>query len=215
MGRQGEAQVRSQRTGGRRGRGGWRALLVLAALAGLLYLGRPWWLQALGHFLIQEDAPEKADMAVVLAGDGYGHRVLKGVELAQQGYVPRLLVDGPPGYYDTNEAELAMQFALNRGARAEIMIPLHMRVTSTMAEARVIDLELRKRQVAKVLVITSNYHTRRARAVFRRYGSPGIEYRFVGAPDEYFDPDNWWRSREAEKVLLIEYLKLFAWWAGI
>jgi uncharacterized SAM-binding protein YcdF (DUF218 family) len=215
MGRQGGIQVRSQRARKRRGRGGWRALLVLAVLAGLLYVGRPWWLRAVGHFLIQEDAPEKADMAVVLAGDGYGRRVLRGVELAQQGYVPRVLVDGPAGYYDSNEADLAIQFAVNRGARLEIMTPLHMRATSTVDEARIVDRELRQRRAAKALVITSNYHTRRARAVFRKYGSPGIEYRFVASPDEYFNPDNWWRSREAEKILLIEYLKLFAWWAGI
>lgn len=215
MGRQGEKQIQSRRTRGGRGRGGWRVLLALAVLAGLLYAGRPWWLRAVGRFLIQEDAPEKADLAVVLAGDGYGRRVLKGVELAQQGYVARLLVDGPAGYYDSNEADLAIQFAVNRGARPDIMIPLHMRATSTVDEARIVDRELRQRRAAKALVITSNYHTRRARAVFRKYGSPGIEYRFVASPDEYFNPDDWWRSREAEKILLIEYLKLLAWWAGI
>jgi uncharacterized SAM-binding protein YcdF (DUF218 family) len=215
MKRQAETPVRSQRTRAHRGGGGWRALLLLAVLAGLLYLGRSFWLPALGHFLIKEEVPEKADMAVVLAGDGYGRRILRGVELAQQGYAPRVLVDGPAGYYDSNEADLAVQFAVNRGARRDLLIPMHMKANSTMDEAKNVDRELRRRGAAKVLVVTSNYHTRRAGAVFRKYGSPGITYRFVAAPDEYFNPDNWWRSREAQKVLLIEYLKLFAWWARI
>jgi hypothetical protein len=32
----------------------------------------------------------------------------------------------------------------------------------------------------------------------------------VAAPDEYFRADGWWRSREASKIFLIEWMKTFA-----
>ncbi|HEV2112670.1 MAG TPA: hypothetical protein VGR50_00900, partial [Terriglobales bacterium] len=56
------------------------------------------------------------------------------------------------------------------------------------------------------------YHTRRARSVFRRYASRDIQYLFVAAPDEDFTPEDWWHSRDAEKVVFLEYAKLFDWW---
>ncbi len=183
---------------------------VVVILAGL-YAGRPIWLRQMGEFLIKAQSPEPADMAVVLAGDGYGHRILKAVELVRQGYVPQVLVDGPPGMYGYDESRLAIQFAVDQGAPPEIFIPLPMRARSTIAESQAVDAVLRKRNVRTALVVTSNFHTRRAAAVFRNLGSP-VRYIVVAAPDEDFRPEDWWHSREAQKVVVQEYAKLLYWW---
>ncbi|HZS49773.1 MAG TPA: hypothetical protein VFA54_02855, partial [Bryobacterales bacterium] len=68
-------------------------------LLALIYAGRHLWLREIGEFLVVSDAPQNADIAVVLAGDGFGRRILKAAELVRQGYVPRVLVDGPRGMY--------------------------------------------------------------------------------------------------------------------
>jgi uncharacterized SAM-binding protein YcdF (DUF218 family) len=58
----------------------------------------------------------------------------------------------------------------------------------------------------KVLLVTSDYHTRRAGKIFRSAG-PDLQFVVVAAPDNSFTPDGWWRSRQGEKVFLIEWLK--------
>ena len=46
-------------------------------------------LTALGAYLEQDSLPAKADVAFVLAGDGYGRRILKGVAWFARAYAPR------------------------------------------------------------------------------------------------------------------------------
>ncbi|HYM11231.1 MAG TPA: YdcF family protein [Bryobacterales bacterium] len=189
-----------------------RKWLLAVALVAALYLGRTLWLRGIGEFLVRAEPPQAADLGVVLAGDGYGHRILKGVELVRQGYVRQLLVDGPRGMYGFDESQLAIHYAVDEGAPPGIFIPFPIQARSTVAEARMVDAELRKRGVHKALIITSNFHTRRAGSVFRHFGSAGIQYIVVAAPDEDFAPGDWWRSREAQKVVFFEYAKLFHWW---
>src|SRR5712692_6005668 len=189
-----------------------RWVILLLVLVAAIYASRSFWLRQMGLFLVSAEAPEPAEIAVVLAGDAYGHRIIKAVDLVRQGYVKEVLVDGPRGYYDFDESKLAIQFAVDRGAPREIFTPLRMRARSTVTEVKTVDAELQKRRIRKALVVTSNFHTRRARSVFRRFGSPNIRYVMVEAPDEDFRPEDWWRTRDAQKVFVIEYLKLLDWW---
>ncbi len=176
------------------------------------YASRSFWLRQIGAFLVSAEAPEPADVAVVLAGDGYGHRMMRAVDLVRQGYVKEVVVDGPRGYYDWDESRLAIQFAVDRGAPREIFTPLRTTARSTVTEARAVEAELQRRNIHKALIVTSNFHTRRTRSVFQRFGSPKIRYVIVEAPDEDFRPEDWWRTRDAQKVVVLEYLKLLDWW---
>ena len=73
------------------------------------------WLPWLGYLLIHDDGPAKADMAVVLAGDFYGHRIEKAAELVRAGYVPAALVSGPAGMYGNYESDLAIPYIVRKG----------------------------------------------------------------------------------------------------
>jgi uncharacterized SAM-binding protein YcdF (DUF218 family) len=68
--------------------------------------------------------------------------------------------------------------------------------------------------VHRYLLVTSDYHTGRAGRIFRAR-SAGLEVHVVAAPDEYFDPDAWWRNREARKTFLIEWQKTLATFVGM
>lgn len=182
-------------------------LLLLLLAAGLAYQTRGSWLPAIGEFLVQADQPEQAEIIVVLAGDGYGDRIMKAVELAAEGFAPKILVDGPTEFYGVSEADLAIPFAVSRGASRRIFDPFPMEATSTMEESQLVDEELRRRGVAKALVVTSNFHTRRARSIFRKHGSGEVDYVFIAAPNRDFRPEDWWLSREGRKTVLLEYLK--------
>ena len=92
------------------------------------------WLAWLGRFLVKTDAPEQAGIAVVLSGDGNGHRLLKAVEVVEQGYAPKVLIVGPEGSYGARESDLAMDFARRRGLNTAILDPFVTDISSTFEE---------------------------------------------------------------------------------
>lgn len=186
----------------------------MTVLAAALAFTHETWLGALGRYLVEAEEPEKADMVVVLAGDGFGHRILKAAELVRQGYAPSILVSGPPGLYGYHECDLAIPYAVKKGYPEKWFIPLPMDTYSTREEAEIIIPELRKRGVKKFLLVTSDFHTRRAGAIFRRYAGD-LQFRVVASKDEFFRPDAWWRDRQAGRVFVFEWAKTVAGWLGV
>ena len=180
--------------------------IVLVALLVIAFATRSLWLSALGWALINAEPPSKADIAVVLGGDFYGHRILKAADLVRGGYVPRVLVSGPPGFYGQHECDLAIPYAVRHGYSPEWFIAFPHSALSTDEEARTVVPELRRTGVHTFLLVTSDYHTARARRIFRRY-TGGLEMHVVAAPDEFFRPQDWWRNRQAEKTFLLEWAK--------
>src|SRR5579885_2456211 len=145
----------------------------------LLAATHVWWLTALGRGLVRSEEPVRADVAVVLGGDYCGQRILTASELVRAGYVPRVLVSGPMGFYGHFECDLAVAFAVRFGYPVQWYIRFPNAATSTSDEARLIVPELRRRGVRRFLLVTSNFHTARAARLFRRAGSD-LEMRVVG-----------------------------------
>jgi uncharacterized SAM-binding protein YcdF (DUF218 family) len=164
---------------------------------------------SLGSLLIRAKAPEAADIAVVLAGDYYGRRILKGAELVRQGYVSKVLISGPKGFYGSYESEYAIAYAVEKGFPREWFIPFHHSATSTEEEAAAIIPELRRMRVQHYLLVTSDYHTGRAGRIFRRHGRD-LQVTVVAAPDESFHAESWWKSREGRKTFYMEWSKTVA-----
>jgi uncharacterized SAM-binding protein YcdF (DUF218 family) len=193
-----------------------RFLLFFAAIllvAGIAAASRDWWLRAIGSALIHDDGPAKAEIAVVLAGDYWGNRIVKGGQMVRLGYVPAVLVSGPSGFYGHYECEPAIAYAVRQGFPADWFIPAPNNARSTQEEAWAILPELHRRNMHSVLLVTSDYHTRRALRIFRRTERKmggGMEIRAVAAPDEEFHPDSWWRSRQGQKVAFMEWTKTLA-----
>jgi uncharacterized SAM-binding protein YcdF (DUF218 family) len=180
-------------------------LLATAATASL-------WLPKIVAPLIRDDGPAKADVAVVLAGDQWGNRVLKGAELVRDGFVPAVVVSGPP-FYAEHECDAAINFAVMRGYPREWFIPAPNDALSTREEARAMLDVLRRRAVRNFLLVTSDYHTARSARIYRaeeqRLGG-GPAFRAVAAPDRFFRRDSWWRSREGLKTVFFEWSKTVA-----
>ena len=166
-------------------------------------------LAAFGNFLVQAGPPQNADIIVVLAGDGFGRRILKAAELVKEGFAPRALVSGPYGMYGNYECDLAIPFAVKAGYPESYFVHLEHRARSTADEARVVVEKLRATGVKRVLLVTSNYHTRRSGRIFHR-AAPDLNIFVVSAPDEFFKPDSWWHDREARKIFLLEWTKTVA-----
>ena len=187
-------------------------LLVVLIALGLVFEQRI--LGAIGSYLIDAEPPVKADIAVVLAGDGRGNRILKAGELVKQGFVSSALVSGPDGNFGFSECDLAIPFAVKAGYPESYFVHFENTARSTYDEARVVVEELHRLGVHSVLVVTSDYHTRRAGRMYRN-AAPDLRITMVAAPDTYFTQDGWWHNREGQKTALYEWMKTVAVWVGI
>jgi hypothetical protein len=55
-----------------------------------------------------------------------------------------------------------------------------------------------------VILVTSDYHTRRSRYICERLFPAGTVLRVVAARDADYDPENWWESRGGIKIFTHE-----------
>jgi uncharacterized SAM-binding protein YcdF (DUF218 family) len=178
------------------------AFAAASVLALLAYL-RP---AVLGQALVVSDPLEKADLIYVLAGDFFGSRVLLGADLGARGYAPRVLLSGGR-YGDQYEGDMAANFAVEHGYSRSLFCPVRLDATSTIDEARAIGPVFSRMGARRIILVTSNFHSRRVALVFRLF-LPGVHFRVEAAPDLKFDPNSWWKSQPGRDLLLSEYKKL-------
>lgn len=181
--------------------------MLALALSVALLVYHPVWLKAAGRFLIQTDQPKRADLVLVLGGDWLGYRILQAAKLVEQGYAPQVLVSSPHALFGRHEAEFSIPFAVEKGYPKQWFEPIRIAAASTKEEARELVPELRRRGVNTVLVVTTNFHTRRARRIFRAEAHGNPEILVVAAQDKHFRPDDWWTNREAQKAVFLEWTK--------
>ncbi len=148
-------------------------------------------------------------MIVVIGGDFTGSRILKGAELAREGYAPKVLVSGAGAIFGQHESEFAIDFAVQRGYPRDEFIPSRYPAVSTRDEADADIAKMRKLGVRKYLLVTSIWHTARAGRIFRREG-PGLEEHTIGAPDPMWHEGQWWEDREGRKLWFFEAVKTVA-----
>lgn len=169
---------------------------------------------ALGGYLVQSEPPQKSDVILVLAGDASGSRIIKAAEMVRQGYAPKVLVSGPFGIYGHYESDLEIPFAVQHGYPETYFESFENRAHSTMEEANVVIPRLRQMGAKNVLLVTSDFHTRRAGKIYR-HQAPDLTFDVIGAPDPHFTPSSWWHDREGRKTFLIEWMKTVAEWFGL
>jgi uncharacterized SAM-binding protein YcdF (DUF218 family) len=186
--------------------------LLCAAILIAVFSQKILW--AMGAVLVNSQAPEKADMVVVLAGDASGHRLRKGIELVMDGYAPKIMLSGPFMIYGVRESLRAAAYAEQLGMRHDQVIPIERNDFSTNDEARDIVPVLRQMGVHRYLLVTSPSHTARAGRLFHRYG-PDLELRTVAAPDPAWCRGYWWTARECRKTWVTEAAKNVAYLFGI
>jgi uncharacterized SAM-binding protein YcdF (DUF218 family) len=171
-------------------------------------------LSAFGSYLVRAGPPEKADAALVLAGDNSGNRILTAAELMRQRFVRKVVVSGPGRVYGLHECDLAIAWAVKNGYPESYFEHAEHFAHSTEEEARATLPQLRHDGYRRIILVTSNYHTRRAAKVFRA-AAPDLTFLVVAAPDDYFSANGWWHNREGQKIFLIEWEKTVAAWFGL
>lgn len=168
-----------------------------------------WLIADSGRFLVI-DQPQRADVILVLAGET-DRRPSRALELLSQGYASRLVLDVPADgkVYGSTLVEVARRWAdALPQASAIVVCPIH--GLSTKAEALDASECLRHVGGSSTLLVTSDFHTRRALSVFRRR-IPNRTFAVAAAYDSTQFGVHWWRHRQWAKTNVDEWLRLL-WW---
>jgi hypothetical protein len=165
-----------------------------------------------GSFLVL-DAPRPSDVIVVLAGET-DRRPERALQLLAQGYGRRMVLDVPADakIYEFTQIELARKYIQDL-PQAELIRVCPIVGLSTKDESKDAEKCIAREGGKSVLIVTSDFHTRRALGVFRRE-IPGHEYSIAAARDETQFGVRWWTHRQWAKTFLNEWLRL-VWWKAV
>lgn len=183
-------------------------LLMLVAVGAAAYLQREPLLESMARFLIIQDPLESADVIVVLSGGQGDERVAQGAQLFHERRAPRVLLSGGMGRMELSTTELMRRQALRHGIPESALL-FERDSTSTAEQARYLRPILEARGFRRAIIVTSSYHSRRTRYLFRHIftGSP-VDARIYPVQKDIFSPVKWWtRDWDTEEVVL-EYIKL-------
>ena len=115
------------------------------------------------------DPLEHADLIYVLAGDFWGSRVLLAARLGAQGWAPKVVMSG--GMYSSGEisgytGDLAADFAVKQGYPRSLFLAFPLSARSTVDEARAMGPIFHRLGAKRIILVTSNFHSRRASGGF-------------------------------------------------
>jgi len=153
------------------------------------------------------DEPGKSDAIVVLAGET-NVRPARAMELLRQGVAPRVFLDAEARalIYDQQLIEIAQKYVngLNEANRVSVCPIVGF---STNAEADDVSRCLQSTGAHRVLIVTSEFHTRRALMIFRRR-LPQYQINVAAARNPAQFGEAWWTNREWAKTTFDEWLKM-------
>ena len=178
-----------------------RVLVLLVAVA--------WLIANSGKFLVIDD-PQRADAILVLAGET-DHRPARALELLSQEYAPRVVLDVPADelVFGSSLLQFAQNWA-NAQPQSHALSICAIHGLSTKAEAQEAAQCLHKEGARSVLIVTSDYHTRRALSQFHKE-APDFTFHVAAAYDPTQFGVRWWQHRQWAKTNFDSWLRLL-WW---
>jgi uncharacterized SAM-binding protein YcdF (DUF218 family) len=181
------------------------ALLMFAMLVTAVYLVRHPLMRLAGDWWEVDDRPERADAIVVLGDDNFGgERAVRAAQLFRGGMAPMVVASGRLLRPYAGIAELIERDLQAQGVPANAILRFPQRAANTREEAQALRDLVASRGWRRVLVVTSNYHTRRARYIFRKVFPPQVSVLIISAPDSDYDADRWWETRQGKKLFFLE-----------
>jgi uncharacterized SAM-binding protein YcdF (DUF218 family) len=163
--------------------------------------------------LLVVDAPRASDVILVLGGES-DRRPARALELLDQGYARRVVIDvsATDRIYNFSPVQLAQEYVQSLPQRASVRI-CPIKGLSTREEAHDAEKCLADEGVSRILIVTSDYHTRRSLSTFR-HEIRQKSFSVAAARDDTQFGTHWWTNRQWAKTCLDEWLRL-VWWNGV
>lgn len=157
---------------------------------------------AFGAWLVTSDPLEPA-AAIVVFGGGVPFRAMEAARLYHQGFASTVwLTQGAPEENDLELARLGItrtpEYVYSEEVLKKVGIPstairiLPQPVRNTAEEVRCIAQVAEAGDTHKVILVTSKYHTRRVKILWRELTAGKIQA-IVRYDSDSFDPRHWWR----------------------
>lgn len=170
-----------------------------------------------GDLLIASNPPpQHVDAAVVLQGSIAAEkaRIAGAMNLLQQGVADRALLSVPKDSYWGQSIPPVARSYLERTYGGDLAARVDFcetsgDVDSTSQEALAVNPCIHEHRWHSIVIVTSNYHTRRAGMIWRSRTSngPKIQIWVAGVTDPEFQQP-FWRHRQAAKIWTMEATKL-------
>ncbi|MEZ4774959.1 MAG: YdcF family protein [Bacteroidia bacterium] len=193
-------------------------LAGITALIIVLYLIRVPVLRSIGGFLIYEDTLMPSDAIIVLSGNS-SERAKKAGELYRQKMAPLVIATGGVvnqalSAYGIEISDAALtEIALRREGVDSAAIRTIGRGTSTYEESEELLGYVHREGFKRIIVVTSKFHTRRTRSVFRKkFREVGVDVLLAGAEPEDYEVETWWNAEPAMIFVNNEYVKMVYYW---
>ena len=188
------------------------AIAMSLSLGGVLWFAADW--------LVDISPPEKSDAIVLLAGQPT--RAIQAADLYRQGIAPKVYLSMEMPRWDLAQLreagvdlpendEIMTRVLRGKGVPENAIIPLGKANISTRAEADRL-AEMLPPDARRITVVTSPYHTRRARIIFGR-ALPGREIRMISNTYEPWARD-WWNNKSVAYSIIMELASTVFYYAG-
>lgn len=186
------------------------ALIIIVILIGLVYLVRAPLLRVAGNYWIKSDVPANVDAIVILSDDNFtADRAARAADLYHDGWAPRVVGSGRRLRSYISIADLMQHDLESRGVPKQAVIPLAHDAANTLEELRGIREFVDRHGWKRIMIVTSNYHTRRTRYLCEHVFPADVHVLVVAAPDNDYDPDSWWKTRKGLKIYFHEFVGMF------
>jgi uncharacterized SAM-binding protein YcdF (DUF218 family) len=162
-----------------------------------------------GLFLDTPQPPPRiSDAIVVISGDEQMARFQEGVTLYQRGFGQYLVFSGAAYDNGTSNADVMRALAVQRGVPDGVILeePLG---EDTWGNAVYTRQVLEEHGLRSAILVTSPYHSRRAKLTFdAAYAGSGIQLTVHAAPDSQWRKQSWWQQSETRRLTFTELQKL-------
>jgi len=185
------------------------SLLFLIVFCFLLYAARRPLLRLAGESWVVEDPLQQSDALLLLGDDNFfADRATRASELYRQKLAPVIVASGRRLRPTAGIAELMEHDLIERGVPKDRVIRFPHDADNTREEAQALRALVTEKNWRSVIVVTSNYHTRRTRYIFQRIFPESVSVRVASARDGEFDPEHWWERRKSLKEFIRELAAL-------
>lgn len=181
------------------------ALLFVLALCALVYFARHPIMRFLAESWVVDEPTTRASAIVVLGDDNfYADRATHAAELFRQDVAPEVVASGRRLRPNAGISELMEHDLMERGVPKDKILPFVQDADGTIEEAKAVAKLAVQHRWKSLVIVTSNYHTRRTRYIYKKVLPSGITVSVSSARDGDFDPGRWWEKKKSIKLLVHE-----------
>lgn len=180
-------------------------LLCIAVFCVVVYLVRHPIMRFAAESWVIDEPAASADALIVLSDDNfYADRATRAAELSRQQVAPVVVASGRRLRPNAGIGDLMEHDLIERGVPKEKILRFDHDADDTIAELVLLARFAEQKHWRSVIIVTSNYHTRRVRYIYGKIFPAQIAVSVASARDGDFDPERWWEKRKSTKLFTHE-----------